>query len=94
MAAGQQHPYRQLIPGLPSVTSSAEGLSVKAPVLHVLAGARPTLVSANVCRLQPMIIASAAFYGILPRTLEFVGLTAAASFIYQLQATGTTHMNL
>jgi hypothetical protein len=41
-----------------------------------------------------MIIASAAFYGILPRTLEFVGLTAAASFIYQLQATGTTHMNL
>lgn len=38
---------------------------------------------------QPMIIASAAFYGILPRTFEFIGLTGAATFIYSLQATGT-----
>lgn len=38
--------------------------------------------------LQPMIIASAAFYGILPRAFDFVGLTAVATFIYQLQATG------
>jgi hypothetical protein len=48
------------------------------------------LHSAAMCctAAQPMIIASAAFYGILPRAFEFVGLTAAASFIYQLQATG------
>jgi hypothetical protein len=35
-----------------------------------------------------MIIASAAFYGILPRAFDFVGLTGVATFIYQLQATG------
>lgn len=38
-----------------------------------------------------MIIASAAFYGILPRAFDFVGLTAVATFIYQLQATGAQH---
>lgn len=46
----------------------------------------------SVCLLQPMIIASAAFYGILPRAFDFVGLTAAATFIYQLQATGAGEM--
>lgn len=53
--------------------------------------ATPSVVppaSPSVCLLQPMIIASAAFYGILPRAFDFVGLTAAATFIYQLQATG------
>jgi hypothetical protein len=38
--------------------------------------------------LQPMIIASAAFYGILPKAAEFVGLVGVANFIYGLQATG------
>jgi hypothetical protein len=34
-----------------------------------------------------MIIASAAFYGILPKAAEFVGLVGVANFIYGLQAT-------
>jgi hypothetical protein len=34
-----------------------------------------------------MIIASAAFYGILPKAAEFVGLVGIANFIYGLQAT-------
>lgn len=41
----------------------------------------------NSSGVMPMIIASAAFYGILPRAFDFVGLTAVATFIYQLQAT-------
>lgn len=41
-----------------------------------------------VAPLQPMIIASAAFYGILPKAAEFVGLVGVANFIYGLQATG------
>lgn len=36
---------------------------------------------------MPMIIASAAFYGILPKAAEFVGLIGVANFIYGLQAT-------
>jgi hypothetical protein len=35
-----------------------------------------------------MIIASAAFYGILPKAAAFVGLVGVADFIYGLQATG------
>jgi len=37
------------------------------------------------CLLQPMIIASAAFYGILPKVAEFVGLVDFANFIISLQ---------
>lgn len=35
-----------------------------------------------------MIVASAAFYGILPRVFEFVGLSGAAGFLYALQVGG------
>jgi hypothetical protein len=35
-----------------------------------------------------MIIASAAFYGILPKAAELVGLYGVANFIHSLQATG------
>ncbi|KAF6257493.1 pre protein translocase secY subunit [Scenedesmus sp. NREL 46B-D3] len=42
----------------------------------------------NSSGVMPMIIASAAFYGILPKAAEFVGLVGVANFIYGLQATG------
>lgn len=41
----------------------------------------------NSSGVMPMIIASAAFYGILPKAAEFVGLIGVANFIYGLQAT-------
>ena len=39
-----------------------------------------------ICSLQPMIFASAAFYGLLPRAAELLGLSGLSTAIYQLHA--------